>query len=108
MFFRQRNKHFRGDPPLSRVIPAQQNFNADARLRTGIHQRLAEKLEFPGRNAHINLPRETHPVRRRQPGEIAQQQAQHKTQRKLRGQGLQGQLSWTWPADDDGEGVVGG
>ena len=86
MFFCQRDKHLRGDPTLTGVIPAQQDLHASARLGAGIHQRLAEKLKFPRRNAHIDLPRKAHPVCRRQPGEIAQQQAEHQSQRQLGGQ----------------------
>ncbi|MNV76887.1 hypothetical protein D3C71_1702700 [compost metagenome] len=36
MFLRQRNKNIRGDPPLTGVIPAQQDLHADAFLRAGI------------------------------------------------------------------------
>ncbi len=88
MFFGQRDKHVRGDPPLARVIPAQQNFDPDARLSSGIHQRLTEKLKFPFRNTHIDFPGEAHAVRCGQPGEIAQQQAQHQSQRQLCRQAL--------------------
>ena len=72
MFLSQGDKHVRGDPPLARIVPAQQDLHADALLITRIHQRLAEQLKFAGGKAEIYLPGKAHPVCGGQPGDIAQ------------------------------------
>ncbi|VFS06564.1 Uncharacterised protein [Enterobacter cancerogenus] len=66
----QGNKHVGRNPALTRVIPAQQDLNAHALLRSGIDQRLAEQLEFTRRQPHIDLPGKAHPAGGGKPGDV--------------------------------------
>lgn len=51
MFFGQRDKDIGRNPSLTRVVPAQEDLDADAFPGAGIQQRLAEELKLPGRNS---------------------------------------------------------
>ena len=73
MFFGQRDKDIGRNPSLTRVVPAQEDLDADAFPGAGIHQRLAEELKLPGRNSHIDFPGETDAPRGGEPGDIAHQ-----------------------------------
>ena len=46
MFFGQRDKDIGRNPSLTRVVPAQEDLDADAFPGAGIHQRLAEEFKL--------------------------------------------------------------
>ena len=73
MFFRDRNKHIRRNPALTRIVPAQQNLYANTLLAARIKQRLAEQFELMLRQAQIDFAGKAHSVSGRQPGDVAHQ-----------------------------------
>ncbi|SAB19346.1 Uncharacterised protein [Enterobacter hormaechei] len=73
MFFSQGDKDIGRNPALTRVVPAQEDLDANAFPGAGVYQRLAEEFKLPGSNPHINFPGETYASRRGKPGDIAHQ-----------------------------------
>ncbi len=55
MFFRDRNKHIREKPQLTRIVPAQQNLSTNTLLAARIKQRLTEQFELMLRQAQIDF-----------------------------------------------------
>ena len=102
----QRNKHIRRDPALARVMPAQQQLDAVALAALGVNQRLTVDHKFIGGNAVADLPAQAHAIRRRQPDDIADQQAQQQRQRQLRRQRRHRQARRRWAIERNGKRIA--